>query len=76
MKKKQINPPPTPQRGGVELVDPRVQAQLKQYEEAVVLFQQQKLSRAKQELEKVVAGPSRELGDRAAMHLRIIEQRM
>ncbi len=58
------------------MVDPRVQAQLKQYEEALVLFQQQKLSRAKQELEKVVAGPSRELADRARMHLRIIEQRL
>lgn len=58
------------------MVDPRVQAQLKQYEEAVVLFQQQKLSRAKQELEKVVTGPSRELADRARMHLRIIEQRL
>ncbi len=58
------------------MVDPRVQAQLKQYEEALVLFQQQKLSRAKQELEKVIAGPSRELADRARMHVRIIEQRL
>jgi tetratricopeptide (TPR) repeat protein len=58
------------------LGDPRVQAQLKQYEEAVVLFQQQKFNRAKQELEKVATGPSRELADRARVHLRIIEQRL
>jgi tetratricopeptide (TPR) repeat protein len=53
-----------------------VQAQLKQYEEALVLFQQQKFNRAKQELEKVATGPSRELADRARVHLRIIEQRL
>jgi tetratricopeptide (TPR) repeat protein len=58
------------------MVDPRVQAQLKQYEDAVVLFQQQKLLRARQELEKVAAGPSKELVDRARVHLRIIEQRL
>jgi tetratricopeptide (TPR) repeat protein len=75
-KKKNLAPPPPPSRGGVELVDPLVQAQLKTYEEAVVLLQQQKFSRAKQELERVVAGPSRELADRARVHLRICEQRM
>jgi tetratricopeptide (TPR) repeat protein len=56
--------------------DPRVQTQLKEFEEAVVLFQQQKLLRAKREMEKVVAGPSKELADRARMHLRIIEQKL
>jgi len=65
-----------PQRGGVELVDPQVQAQMKVYEEAMALFHQQKFQRAKQELEKVVAGPSKELADRARTHLRITEQRM
>ena len=65
-----------PQRGGVELVDPLVQAQLKVYEEAMALFHQQKFQRAKQELEKVIAGPSKELADRARTHLRITEQRM
>ncbi len=58
------------------MVDPRVQAQLRTYEEAMVLSQQQKFAKAKQELEKVVAGPSKELADRARMHLRIVEQRM
>jgi len=76
MKKKNNLPPHVPQRGGVELVDPLVQAQMKVYEEAMSLFHQQKFQRAKQELEKVIAGPSKELADRARTHLRIAEQRM
>src|SRR6201982_4255753 len=75
-KKKNLPPPPPAQRGGVELGDPRVQAQLKVYDEALSLFRQQKFQRAKQELEKVVAGPSKELADRARMHIKIAEQRM
>ena len=59
-----------------EIVDPRVQQQLKQYEEAVRYFHQQKFHKAKQVLEKVIAGPSKELGDRARVHLRICEQRI
>jgi tetratricopeptide (TPR) repeat protein len=55
---------------------PAKQAQLKLYEEALKLFQDQKFSRAQQVLEKVVEGPSKELGDRAKMHLRICEQRI
>lgn len=75
-KKKNALPVRVPQRGGVELVDPLVQAQLKTYEEAMSLFHQQKFQRAKAELEKVMAGPSKELADRARTHLRITEQRM
>src|SRR5467141_3347553 len=75
-KKKTFPPPPPAQRGGVELVDPLVQAQLKVYDEALSLFHQQKFARAKQELEKVVEGPSKELADRARMHIKIAEQRM
>src|SRR6266581_1857999 len=75
-KKKTLGTAPPPQRGGVELVDPRVQAQLKLYDEALALFHQQKFARAKQELEKVLEGPSKELADRARMHLKITEQRM
>jgi len=74
--KKSNIPPAPPQRGGVELVDPLVKAQMKTYEEAMACFHQQKFQRAKQELEKVIAGPSRELADRARTHLRITEQRM
>ena len=75
-KKKSLPPPPPAQRGGVELVDPRVQAQLKVYDEALGLFHQQKFAKAKQELEEVLKGPSKELADRARMHLKIAEQRM
>jgi len=76
LKKKSTLPALPPQRGGVEMVDPRVQAQMKLYEEAMGLFHQQKFVRAKQELEKVLEGPSKELADRARTHLRITEQRM
>lgn len=75
-KKKGLKPPPPAQRGGVELVDPRVQEQMKIYDAALALFHQQKFARAKQELEKVVQGPSKELADRARMHMKIAEQRM
>lgn len=75
-KRKELSAPHPPQRGGVELVDPRVQAQMKIYDEALALFHQQKYSKAKQELEKVLEGPSKELADRARMHIKIAEQRM
>jgi tetratricopeptide (TPR) repeat protein len=75
-KRKGLSQPPPVQRGGVELVDPRVQAQLKIYDEALVLFHQQKFAKAKQELEKVLEGPSKELADRARMHMKIADQRM
>jgi tetratricopeptide (TPR) repeat protein len=50
--------------------------QLKLYEEALKQFQQQKFHRAKEALERVLEGPSKELGDRAQVHLRICEQRI
>lgn len=75
-KKRAAVPAPPPSRGGVELVDPLAQAQMKTYEEALLLFQQQRFAKAKQVLEKVIAGPSRELADRARIHLRIVEQRL
>jgi tetratricopeptide (TPR) repeat protein len=76
LKIKPLTPQHPPQRGGVEMVDPRVQAQLKLYDEALSLFHQQKFAKAKSELEKVLEGPSKELADRARMHLKITEQRM
>jgi len=76
VKRKPLAPQHPPQRGGVELVDPRVQAQLKLYDEALGMFHQQKFAKAKAELEKVLEGPSKELADRARMHLKIDEQRM
>jgi tetratricopeptide (TPR) repeat protein len=56
--------------------DPAVEQQLKQYEEALHLFQQQKFLKAKPIFEKVVSGPNREFADRARVHLRISEQRL
>jgi tetratricopeptide (TPR) repeat protein len=59
-----------------ELIDPAVQAQLKLFDEAVRHFQQQKYHRAQQVYEKVLSGPSKELADRAGVHLRICQQRI
>ena len=58
------------------MVDPQFEQQLKIYEQAVQNFQQQKFAKAKELLEKVQSGPSKELADRAQVHLRIIAQRM
>lgn len=55
---------------------PARRQQLKTYEEALKYFQQQKFLRAKQLLEHVLEGPSKELGDRAKTHLRVCEQRI
>ena len=55
---------------------PAKQQQLKLYEEALKHFQQQKFAKAKEALEDVVKGPSRELADRARVHLRICDQRI
>lgn len=55
---------------------PAKQEQLKAYEEALGLFQQQKFHRAKQSLEKVLEGPSKEFRDRALVHIRICDQRI
>ena len=55
---------------------PAKQQQLKLYEEALKQFQQQKFAKAKEALEDVVKGPSRELADRARVHLRICDQRI
>ena len=59
-----------------QMVDPLFEQQLKLYEQAVQHFQAQKLAKAKELLEKAIAGPSKELADRALIHLRITEQRM
>src|SRR5260370_1286905 len=76
MKKKGLSRSSGSSKRAVELVDPLVQAQLKLYEAAVLLLHQQKYQKAKQELEKVVTGPSKEFADRAQMHLRVVQQRM
>jgi tetratricopeptide (TPR) repeat protein len=55
---------------------PAKQQQLKLYEEALVLFHQQRFGRAQQLLERVLEGPGKELADRASVHLRICVQRI
>ncbi len=55
---------------------PAKQQQLKGYEEGLVQFQQQKFHRAKQVLERVLEGPSKELRDRALVHIRVCDQRI
>jgi tetratricopeptide (TPR) repeat protein len=58
------------------IVDPAAEQQLKAYEEGVQHFHQQKYLKAKPIFEKVIAGPGKELADRARVHLRIVEQRL
>ena len=55
---------------------PAKQQQLKLYEDALALFHQQKFQRAEEALKRVTEGPSKELADRARVHLRICEQRI
>jgi len=58
------------------LIDAETEQQLRAFEEAVQHFQLQKYAKAKPEFEKVIAGPGKDLADRARVHLRIIEQRL
>lgn len=74
--KKPLEKPVTRHIGPLELSSPAVEQQLKQYEAAVALFQQQKFQKAKQEFERVIEGPGKELADRARLHLRMCEQRL
>ena len=76
LKKKPLTSAAAAKKAAKDLVDPRAQQQLKLYEEAVQYFQQQKWHRAKELLQKVLAGPGKELADRAQMHSRICEQRI
>lgn len=53
--------------------DPRVAQAVQNYEAGLKAMQAHKFERAQALLEKVVAGPSRELADRAAVHLHSCE---
>ena len=65
-----------PARKKREPQDPRLRQMLKIYEEATRQFNRQNFRRAKELLEKVLQGPSRQLADRAQVHLAICEQRL
>lgn len=74
LKKKTLAEPS--KEGFRPLVDPDTEQQMRAFEEAVQHFHQQKYAKAKPEFEKVIAGPGKDLADRARVHLRIIEQRL
>jgi tetratricopeptide (TPR) repeat protein len=75
-KTKALTHAPMIRRSHADLVDPAMQQQLKLYEEAVQALHDQKFAKAKLALEKVLAGPGKELADRARVHIKIVEQRM
>jgi tetratricopeptide (TPR) repeat protein len=56
--------------------DPRVAQALQNYEAGLRALQEHKFEKAKPLFEKVLAGPSRELTDRAAIHLSICNQHL
>jgi tetratricopeptide (TPR) repeat protein len=76
LKRKGVAAGSGPSRREKEMTDPHVRQQQECYEEAMQHFHEQKFQKAKQAFEKVLEGPSRELVDRAKMHLRICERRM
>ncbi len=67
---------PAPHQHLAELDDPRVAQAVQNYELGLKAMQEHKFERAKGHLEKAVAGPSRELADRAAMHLHTCTQHL
>ena len=56
--------------------DPRVTQALQNYEAGLRALQEHKFEKAKPLFEKVLAGPSKELTDRAAIHLSICNQHL
>jgi len=56
--------------------DPRFAQAVQNYQAGVKALQERKFERAKGLLQKVAAGPSRELADRAAVHLNICHQQL
>src|SRR5436305_2764664 len=56
--------------------DPKYTQAVQNYEAGLKAVQEHKFDRAKSLLEKVVAGPSRELADRARVHLNTCNQQL
>src|SRR6266852_3954011 len=56
--------------------DPRFTQAVQNYEAGLRLLQERKFERAKAVLEKVVTGPSKELADRAKVHLNTCNQQL
>lgn len=59
-----------------KFVDPKAMQQLKTYEAGVKYFHQQKFDRSKELFEKTLPGPSKELAERAQVHLNICRQKL
>jgi tetratricopeptide (TPR) repeat protein len=68
-------PPPPPRRPSLA-DDPHFAQAVQNYEAGLKAMQEHKFERAKALLEKVVKGASRELGDRAAVHLSSCNQQL
>ncbi len=65
---------PQPKRSLAD--NPQFQQAVQNYEAGLRAMQEHKFERAKAILQKVVAGPSRELADRAAVHLSTCNQQL
>jgi len=52
------------------------QAQLKAFEQAVRLFHAAKFADAREQFEKAVSGPNREMGHNAELHIRMCDRRL
>jgi tetratricopeptide (TPR) repeat protein len=68
-------PAPPPRKPSIA-EDPRYSQAVGNYQAGLKAFQERKFERAKALLQKVVEGPSRELADRAAMHLNTCNQQL
>jgi tetratricopeptide (TPR) repeat protein len=69
-------PPPKPLPKPSFKDDPRFAQAVQNYETGLKAMLERKFERAKALLEKVAAGPSRELADRAALHLNTCNQQL
>lgn len=65
-----------PTKVPAKIVDPRVAQALKEYARAMRYFNRKKYRRAKQILQRLLQAPSRELAERARVHLNICEQKL
>jgi len=74
--RKPLPPPARPPAPLKAADDPRYHHAAQAYEQAVKAMQAQKFDRAKPLLEKVISAGSKELSDRAAMHLNICNQQL
>jgi len=74
--RKPLPPPARPPAPLKAADDPRYHHAVQAYEQALKAMQAQKFDRAKPLLEKVISAGSKELSDRAAMHLNICNQQL